>query len=200
MSRRVLFNELATLLGHLNGPALAALIERFPEFGPEIARGPDAGPHDEDRKHQVDRAMFSLALSEQVVAEARALSERTIARTASLSSSKLAVALLAGLGGAGTLGAIGLGKEEVGRIGGIVTAAIAILNAALDAMSKRYTGAEAAKAIELGTAALTLSNLRNDLLLLVKNERPIDDIAAAADRCNDLALQLNSKKDQLRLV
>ncbi|TDP84586.1 hypothetical protein EV672_103155 [Aquabacterium commune] len=67
-------------------------------------------------------------------------------------------------------------------------------------MSKRYSGAEATKAIELGTAALTLSNLRNDLLLLIKNERPIDDIAVAADRCNDLALQLNAKKDQLRLV
>ena len=144
--------------------------------------------------------MFSLALSEQIVAEARALSERTIARTASLSSSKLAVALIAGLGGVGTLGAIGLGKEDIGRIGGIVTAAIAVLNAALDAMSKRYSGAEATKAIELGTAALTLSNLRNDLLLLIKNERPIDDIAVAADRCNDLALQLNAKKDQLRLV
>lgn len=200
MSRRILFNELATLLGHLNPSALARVVAEFPAFAPEIERGPDAGPAEEDRKHQVDRAKFALALSNQVVVEARKITEKTISRTASLSSSKLAVAIIAGVGGVGTLGAFGLGKEDIGRISGIVTSAIAVLNAALDAMSKRYTSAEAAKAIELGNAALGLSNLRNDLMLLIENERSVDEIASATDKCNELALQLNAKKEQLRLV
>ncbi|MFN7780237.1 MAG: hypothetical protein ACK5RK_15485 [Betaproteobacteria bacterium] len=200
MSRRILFNELATLLGHLNPSALARLATEFPAFAAEIERGPDAGPAEEDRKHQVDRATFALALSDQVVTEVRKLTERTISRTASLSSSKLAVALIAGLGGVGTLGAFGLGKEDVVRVGGVVTSAIAVLNAALDALSKRYTSAEAAKAIDLSNAALGLSNLRNELTSLIKNGRSIEEIANATDKCNELALQLNARKEQLRLV
>lgn len=200
MSRRILFNELATLLGYLNPSALARVVAEFPAFEAEIALGPDAGPAEEDRKYQVERATFALALSEQVVTEVRKLTEKTISRTVSLSSSKLAVALIAGLGGVGTLGAFGLGKDEIGRISGIVTSAIAVLNATLDAMSKRYTSAAAAKAIDLSSAAIGLSNLRNELTLLIKNERSIDEIANATDKCNELALQLYTRKQQLRLV
>lgn len=197
---RVLFNELATLLEQIDPSRLALLVQEFPNFEEEVKHGPDGGEAEIDRKYHEDRAAFTSALCSELVPAINRLAEKTIDRASSLSSSRFLVALLAAIGGATTLGAIGIGEEEVARISGIVTSGVAIINAGLDSMSKRYTSAETQKAIELKKAALQLEQLQHDMDLAVKYGRDVGEIASAIERCNLIALELNQRKDQLRIV
>ncbi|MEO3690998.1 hypothetical protein [Roseateles paludis] len=197
---RALFNELTTLLEQLDAGRLALLVQRFPAFEKEVKYGPDAGEADIDRAYHEDRAAFTSALCSELVPAINRLADKTIARASSLNSSRLLVALLAAVGGATTLGAIGIGKEEVARISGIVTSGVAIINAGLDSMSKRYTASETQKAIELKKAALQLGQLQNDMDLAVKHGREVTEIASSIERCNQIALDLNQRKDQLRII
>ena len=98
------------------------------------------------------------------------------------------------------MGAFGVGKEEIARIGAIVTSIVALLNAAFDTFAKRYTAVETQKAIELKNAALNLSQLRSDMDLAAQGGRPAVEIATLVEKCNQIALDLNRRKDQLRLV
>ena len=199
-TKRVLFNELTTLLEYLDPSSLAVLKKKFSAFEQEIVYGPDAGEADADRKYHEDRAAFTSALCLELIPKIDKLADKTIDRAASLSSSRFHVALLAAIGGVATLGAIGIGKEEVARISGIVTSGVAILNAGLDSMSKRYTATETQKAIDLKRASLELAQLRHDMDLSVMHERNVTEIAAAIGKCNQIALDLNQRKDQLRIV
>ena len=198
--RRVLFNELTTLLETLDASRLALLVQQFPAFENEVRLGPDAGEADIDRKYHEDRAAFTSALCSDLAPAINRLADRTIERAASLNSSRFLVALLAAIGGATTLAAIGVGKEEVARISGIVTSGVTIINAGLDSLSKRYTAAETQKAIDLKKAALQLEQLRHDMDLAVKYVRDVNEIASAIERCNQIALELNQRKDQLRIA
>lgn len=197
---RVLFNELTTLLERLDPSRLALLVQTFPVFEREVKYGPDAGEADIDRRYNEDRAAFTSALCSELVPAINRHADKTVDRAASLSSSRFLVALLAAIGGATMLGAIGIGEEEVARISGIVTSGVAVINAGLDSMSKRYTAAETQKAIELKKAALQLGQLQHDMDLAVKHERDIGEIASAIERCNQIALDLNQRKDELRIV
>jgi hypothetical protein len=198
--KRALFNELATLLERLNPNAMSSLIERYPEYADEIIRGPDAGEAETSRTYYEDRALFTSSLCNELVPAIYELADKIISRASSLSSSRLVVALLAGIGGAATLGSIGIGKEEIARIAGIFTSGTAILNAGLDSLAKRYTAAETQKAIDLKKAALQLSQLRHDMELAVRHGRDLVEIDSAVEKCNQIALELNQRKDQLRLV
>lgn len=197
---RVLFNELTTLLEKLDASRLALLVQQFPAFEKEVKHGPDAGEADIDRKYHEDRAAFTSALCSELVPAINRLADKTIDRASSLNSSRFLVALLAAIGGATTLGALGIGKEEVARISGIVTSGVAIINAGLDSMNKRYTAAETQKAIDLKKAALQLGQLQHDMDLAVKHGRDVTEIASAIERCNQIAMELNQRKDQLRIV
>ena len=197
---RGLFNELTTLLSWVGPSRLSTLQERFPQYASEIKRGPDAGKKVLDREYYESRAAFTVELCKEVVSAINVLASRTIERTASLSSSKLFIALLAAIGGATTLAAVGFEKGEVARISGIITSAVAILNAGLESLGKRYSSSVAEKATELVSAALRLSQLEQDLAALVRYRRDLKAIADAIDQCNKLAFELNLRKDQLRLV
>jgi len=197
---RVLFNELTTLLEQLEPRRLTFLVQKFPAFEKEVLYGPDAGEADIDREYHEDRAAFTSALCSELIPAIDTLADKTIERASSLSSSRFLVALLAAIGGATTLGAIGIGREEIARISGIVTSGVAIINAGLDSMSKRYTATETQKAIDLKNAALQLGQLRHDMDLSVKHGRDVGEIASAIEKCNQIALDLNQRKNQLRIV
>lgn len=184
---RVLFNELTTLLERLDPERLTLLVKKFPDFEKETRLGPDAGPPDIDRNYHEERAAFTSELCKELVPAIDKLANRTIERASSLSSSRFVVAVLAAIGGATTLAALGVGKEEVARISGIITSGVAIINAGVDSMSKRYTSAETQKAVELKKAALQLAQLRHDMDLSVKHGRDVEDIALAIDKCNQIA-------------
>ena len=197
---RGLFNELATLLGRLDGGALERLTTQYPEFADEVRRGPDAGDGEADLDYHRSRAKFTSEICRELIESINVRADKLMERAASLNSSKLALALIAGLGGAGTLGAFGVGQEEIVRIGAIVTSIVALLNAVLETFAKRYTAVETQKAIELKNAALSLSQLRSDMDLAAQWGRPAVDIATLVEKCNQIALDLNRRKDQLRLV
>jgi len=198
--KRVLFNEMTSLLERIEPQRFEFLVKAFPEFENESRLGPDAGEPEIDRKYHEDRAAYASALCSELIPAIYALADKTIARAASLSSSRLIVALLAALGGAATLSSIGIGKEEVARIAGIVTSGIAIINAALESLGKRYTSAETQKAIELKGAALKLSQIRQEMELAIRHNKDVAEIASAVEKCNQVALDLNQRKDKLRLI
>ncbi len=197
---RALVNELTTLLERINPQALVSVTELFPQYADEIQRGPDAGTVENDRNYIEDRAKLASALCSDLVPAIYEAADRIIERAASINSARLAVGIIAGLGGASTLASLGVGKEEVTRIAGIVTSAIAVLNAGLDSLSKRYSASETQKAVDLKKAALQLSQLRRDLDLKVLHRREVGEISESIEKTNQIAFELNQKKDQLRLV
>lgn len=199
-TKRALTNELSTLLERLNPQALVAVAKAFPAFTEEFRHGPDAGDEPTDRKYLEDRAALAMALCDKLVPEIDRAAEKIIARASSLSSSKLAVAIIAGIGGASTLAAVGIGKDEAARIAGIFTSAVAILNAALDSLSKRYSSSEVQKSIDVRQAGASLALFSSELKLAVEHSRPEAELRDAIEKCNQLAADLYKKRDQLRLV
>jgi len=198
--QRVLVNELTTLLERIQPKAIEMMVEQFPQFSDEIRKGPDAGPAEANRKYHESRAQLAASLCNELVPAIFEVSEKIISRASSLSAASFIVALLAAIGGAATLGALGMGQEDAARLSGIFTSVVAILNSGLDALSKRYTAAETQKAINLKNAALQLNQIRQELELAVRHQRSITEIAASVAKCNEIARDLNQRKDELRLV
>jgi hypothetical protein len=197
---RGIVNELTTLIERINQPAMKSIGEEFPQFTDEIYRGPDAGKAETDSNYYEDRARLASKLCTELVPSIYEIANRVVDRAASLSSTRLFVGIIAGIGGAATLASFGVGKDNITQISGIVTSIVAILNAALDNVAKRYTSTETEKAVMLKKAALELSQLRQELDLKVFHKRSFAEIIETIDKCNHIAFDLNQRKEQLRLV
>ena len=197
---RLLFNELSTLLERISPTAILELKDAYPEYADEIVKGPDAGANEHEISYELARAKFTLVLTEKAVVAIDKLAEKIISRSKSLHTGKLTVAIIGGLGGAVTLGSLGLDKDDVSRISGIVTAVIAILNGVFEQYSKRYSAAEIQKTIDLRKAAYDLAIKKNKLESQIAANLDISEIAKSVEECNGLASELNNKGDFLRTI
>jgi hypothetical protein len=104
------------------------------------------------------------------------------------------------LSGGTTLVTLGVANNLAVRICAAVTAILAIVNAAAEALKKRYSENQAKKANEIQHAALVLESMRAELVLLVEHHRSVAEIVVAIENCNKYAMELNLKKQELSLV
>jgi len=197
---RLRFNELVNVLRALNATRLSASVEQFPNFQDEVSRGPDAGSEDENYENLLQRAQFSDELCLGILEAGRPITEKVLLKAASISRSKITVAVLAGLLGASFLAAIGLEKDDVARISGIGTAALAILNTTIDLAAKRYSNNEVQRTVEVRVALTKLQISHSDLRALIRSRAEGKLLIAASEICNDQALALQKSIDLLRVL
>lgn len=197
---RLRFNELVNVLKSLDATRLSAIAEQFPDFREEVSRGPDAGREDDDYENVLKRAQFSDELCLGILDAGRPVTENILLQAASVSRSKIKVAVLAGLLGASFLAAIGLGEEDVARISGIGTAALAILNTTIDLAAKRYSSNEVQRTVEVRLALTRLQISHSNLRALIRSRAESNVLIAASELCNDQALALQKSIDLLRVL
>lgn len=197
---RAPINELVTLLKTVNPNAVEKLSHQFPQFRNEFDKGPSAGPAENDRKYYADRAKLADALASAAVEGVNEHADRIIQRFLSMQHAKTIIAVVGALGGVSVLTSVGLSNVDALRISGIFTSMIAVLNAGMDVMTKRYSADSAKKALEAKQDALTLTFHQKELALMVASERELADIVDAIEECNESARKLNEKKGQILLV
>lgn len=196
--QRIRFNELVSVLRQIDPSRLDEAHSQFPEFSNEIKFGPDAGDSELEYEIAIQRARFTDALCSEVIFSGQNKSEEFLLQASSLPKVKIVAAIAGGTSGAALLGALGLANEQVTRVAAIITAFAAVANSLLDIYSKRYSGGELQKTVELRTAIGRLRLLQNDLRLAIRHRASIDDLAETSERCNEQALAIGKGVDLLR--
>lgn len=200
LPQRVRFNELVNVLRSLDPQRLADVTTQFPGFTEEVVRGPDAGPGEPEYDAALERAQFSVELCEGILQAGQTVTENVLTHAASISRSRVAVALIGGLFGVALLAAIGLAKEEVARVSGIATAVVAVLNATLDIYARRYSSAEVQRAIELRQSLNRLGIANNALRAAIRIRDTQPKLSSATEQCNEQALAVGKSVDLLRVL
>jgi hypothetical protein len=197
---RAPINELVTLLQKVNPGALSTIARDYPQFREEIEKGPSAGAADVDRKYYSDRADIAQALA---LASIEGIDERAdgiIRKFLSLQRFGTVIAIGGALGGISVLTSVGFPETVSLRVSSAVTSLIAVLNAGVDVMTKRYSSSNAKKAVDAKQAALTLRFHMRELALMVASQRDLPQIVDAIEKCNEYARQILERKNELMLV
>lgn len=196
-------NELATLARRLAPAAYGAILEAFPQFRAELERGPDAGAKavtESDRQYYEDRAALARQLAAVAGAGVDERVHQVVVAFNRLQLLKTVLAVISALAGSTTLVALGVDHASAIRATATATALVAVVNAAVEPLTRRFSLAQVQKANELRHAALVLAQKRDELALMVDHQRALGDIVRVIEDCNKYAMELNLKKQQLGLA